>query len=279
MAGAGSGVLTGGLPYRVVGHGPPVVVLPGLTGDNADPTGRDRRAHLRPFIPLTRYFTVYLVNRRPGLKPAASLRDLADDYADAVHRHFAERVDVIGVSTGGSIAQLFAADHPDLVRRLVLVCSAFRLSEYGRQTQRRLARLTAAGQPRRAWAATGPALAATATGGVLLTALMWLFGTRMNPPDPTDLLTTIDAEDAFDATTELPRITVPTLVVAGDRDRFYGPALFRRTAEVIPDARLRLYPGKGHVGVMAHRPAIREIQCFLTADDPHRCDGRRPPSA
>jgi pimeloyl-ACP methyl ester carboxylesterase len=274
MAGARSGVLPGGLPYRAVGHGPPVVVLPGLTGDNADPTGRDRRTHLRPFTPLTRHFTVYLVNRRPGLAPAASLRDLADDYAAAIHGHLAGSADIIGVSTGGSIAQLFAADHPDLVRRLVLLCSACRLSEYGRQTQRRLARLTAVGQPRRAWAATGPALAATATGGVLFTALMWLFGARMNPPDPADLLATIDAEDTFDATADLPRITAPTLLIAGGRDRFYGPDLFRRTADAIPDARLRLYPGRGHVGVMAHRPAIREIERFLAAADPHRCDGR-----
>lgn len=38
----------------------------------------------------------------------------------------------------------------------------------------------------------------------MATALMWLFGTRMNPPDPTDLLTTVDAEDGFDATADDP---------------------------------------------------------------------------
>jgi hypothetical protein len=37
MTGARSGLLVGGVPYRVIGKGPPVVVLPGLTGDNADP--------------------------------------------------------------------------------------------------------------------------------------------------------------------------------------------------------------------------------------------------
>jgi pimeloyl-ACP methyl ester carboxylesterase len=57
----------------------------------------------------------------------------------------------------------------------------------------------------------------------------------------------------------LHRIAAPTLLVAGDRDRLYTPELFRETAERIPGARLRLYPGKGHAGVMTHRPAIREI--------------------
>jgi pimeloyl-ACP methyl ester carboxylesterase len=273
MAGAQSGMLPGGLPYRAVGHGPPVVVFPGLAGDNADPGGRDRRTHLRPFTPLAATFTMCLINRRPGIKPGSTLRDLADDYAEAIERQLPAPVHLIGVSTGGSIAQLFAADHPDLVRRLVLVCSAHRLSGYGRRVQRRLAALTLAGQPRRAWAATGPALAATATGGRLFAALMWLSGNRMNPPDPTDLLATIDAEDTFDGLPDLPRITAPTLVVAGQRDRFYSPDLFRHTAQAIPGARLRMYPGKGHVGLMAHGAAIRDIRRFLTTDDPSRSDG------
>lgn len=273
MASARSGVLVGGLPYRAVGGGPPIVVFPGLTGDNADPSGRDRRTNLRPFMPLARMFTLYLINRRPGIKAGATLRDIADDYAEAIDRQFRGPVDVIGVSTGGSIAQLFAADHPNLARRLVLVCSAHRLSAYGRRVQRRLAALTEAGQPRRAWAATGPALAATAGGGRLFVVLMWLFGNRMNPPDPTDLLATIDAEDGFDALPDLSRITAPTLVVAGERDRFYSPELFRRTAEAIPAAQLRMYPGKGHVGLMAHRAAIRDILQFLTIDQLRRSDG------
>ena len=61
----------------------------------------------------------------------------------------------------------------------------------------------------------------------------------------------------------------PTLAAtaAGDRDRFYSPELFRETAERIPGGRLLLYPGKGHAGVLTHRPAIREIVAFLTADN------------
>lgn len=262
------GMLPGGLPYRAVGDGPPVVVFPGLTADNADPTGRDRRMHMRPFLTLTDWFTVYLVNRWPGLKPGSTPRDLADQYAETIDGGFAAPVPIVGVSTGGSIAQLFAADHPDLVRRLVLLASACRLSEYGRQAQRTLARCTAAGQPRRARAATGPALAATAAGSRLLTALMWLFGNRMNPQDPSDLLTTIDAEHTFDASADLPRITAPTLVIAGGRDRFYSPELFRQTAEGNPDARLCLYPRKGHFGTVTHRAATAEILRFLTAEPP-----------
>jgi pimeloyl-ACP methyl ester carboxylesterase len=80
------------------------------------------------------------------------------------------------------------------------------------------------------------------------------------------MLVTVAAEDTFDASPRLRRITAPTLLVAGGRDRFYTPELFRETAERIPDARLRLYQDKGHAGVMTHKPAVREIVAFLRVD-------------
>jgi hypothetical protein len=39
-----------------------------------------------------------------------------------------------------------------------------------------------------------------------------------------------------------------TLLIAGERDRFYTPEL-RETAERIPNARLSLHRSKGHAGV------------------------------
>jgi pimeloyl-ACP methyl ester carboxylesterase len=97
--------------------------------------------------------------------------------------------------------------------------------------------------------------------------MMWLFGGSQRVEDPSDMLVTVAAEDTFDASPELHRITAPTLLVAGGRDRFYSPELFRETAERIPGGRLRLYQDKGHASVLTHRPAIRELVAFLTADN------------
>ncbi len=58
------------------------------------------------------------------------------------------------------------------------------------------------------------------------------------------MLITIAAEDAFDSSQDLHRITAPTLVIAGGRDGFYSPELFRETTERIPGARLLLYRAK-----------------------------------
>ncbi|HSJ45549.1 MAG TPA: hypothetical protein VK923_12770 [Euzebyales bacterium] len=146
---------------------------------------------------------------------------------------------------------------------MVLLATACRLSDTGRDAQRRLAELIAAGRPRAAWAATGRLMAAGRVRGWLWSALPWLTGPSSTPDDPSDLLTVIRAENACDLTDELHLIPVPTLVVVGGRDRPYGPDLARVTARGIPDARLLLYPRKGHIASAAHRPAYRQITRFL----------------
>jgi pimeloyl-ACP methyl ester carboxylesterase len=257
------GVLHGGLPYLATGAGPPLVVLAGLSPEHRNPTGLDRRMQLGMIRPMAGRFTVYLVGRRPGLAPATTMRDLAADAAEAIRHDLGGPVALMGIPTGGSIAQQLAIDHPGLARRLVLASSACRLSPVGREAQRRLADLTEAGRPRAAWAALSPVIGGAGPGGRLMAGLMWLAGPLSHPDDPSDMIATIRAEDAFDAAGWLDRIAAPTLVVAGARDRFYSPELFRETARRIPDARLLLYPRKGHVGVLAHRPAQRRIVEFL----------------
>ena len=137
--GVRSGTLTGGLPYLAQGSGPPLVVLAGLGKDNAHPHGLQRRFELgtvRPYADAGR--TAYWVTRRPGLAAGVTMADLAADHAVALRAEFGEPVDILGFSTGGSVAQQLAVDHPDVVRRLVLACTAYRLGTAGRATQRRL---------------------------------------------------------------------------------------------------------------------------------------------
>ena len=260
------GVLHGGLPYLAAGAGPPVVVLTGLQAEHGNPTGVERWSQLRMIRPLTERSAVHLVGRRPGLAAGTTMVDLADDVAGAIRHAFGGPIGVMGVSTGGSIAQRLAIDHADTVRRLVLASTACRLSPRGREAQRRLADLTAAGRPRQAWAALAPTVASGRIGSRLMAAVMWLTGPFSDPDDPSDMIATIRAEDAFDVTDELHRITAPTLVVGGGRDGFYTAELFRETARGIRNARLLLYPDKGHVGVLSHAPARREIVRFLASD-------------
>jgi pimeloyl-ACP methyl ester carboxylesterase len=142
------GVLGVGLPCLSFGDGPPLVMFPGLGMTNANPTGLQRWGEVRLLAPLARAFTVHRVGRRVGLEPGTTMSDLVNDYAGALEEEFGDPVNVLGISTGGSLTLQLATDRPELVRRLVVAGAAYRLSEHGREFQRRVAELAAAGDRR-----------------------------------------------------------------------------------------------------------------------------------
>jgi pimeloyl-ACP methyl ester carboxylesterase len=259
-----AGALEGGLPFLAFGGGPPLVVLGGIEAGTTNPVGVARRMEALQFRRLAGRFTVYSV-RRPALPQGWSMADIAAAHAWGLNAEFGRAVPVLGISTGGSIALQLAVDHPDAVSRLILLASACRLSDEGRARQRRQAQLTAAGDHRRAWAEDAPALTASRLLRPALTAAFWLLGPLLAPKDPTDLLRTIEAEDAFDVTDRLGQVRAPTLVIGGTRDAYYSTELFRTTAERVPNGRLRLLEA-GHGGTVTSRAAAAAALDFLTLD-------------
>ncbi|MBP1705614.1 MAG: putative hydrolase [Chloroflexi bacterium] len=254
-----SGYLPTGHAFDRIGTGPrQVVVLQGLTLDNR-PMGRLARTMLGAYHPLEAECTITLVNRRAGPPVASTMAGIAADTAAMIRATFDGPVDLVGTSTGGSIALQVAIDHPDVVRRLVVHSAAYTLGPEGRRLQRLAADLARRGDWRgvgrlmAGWVrpARGPARALFPL-VVPLTARVLASG---HPADPTDFVSVIEAEDAFDCRAGLQRISAPTLVIAGAEDPGYGPDLFRETAAGIPGARLILYEGMGHP---ARGPRFRE---------------------
>lgn len=148
LAAVTEGQLSNGLPCLQLGKGPPLLVSPGLSSEHANPTGMRRRMALTWAAPFAQHFTVYLVQRKPGLASAATLSDVAADYAEAIERDLGQPVPLHGTSTGGSVALQIAIDHPQLVQRMVLAAAACRLSPHARRVQEQLARLTESGDAR-----------------------------------------------------------------------------------------------------------------------------------
>ncbi|MDQ4004205.1 MAG: alpha/beta hydrolase [Actinomycetota bacterium] len=260
------GMLKRELPYLSFGHGPPLIVFPGLGMTNANPAGFQRWGEVRLLAPLARAFTVYRVGRRVGMEPGTTMTDLANDYAKALEDEFGGQLDVLGISTGGSLALQLAADRPGLVRKLVVAGAAYRLSEHGREFQRTMAELAAAGDRRRISQAQAPDVADSRLGRRIAGGLLWLAGPLFikRDWDPSDMIATIMAEDAFDIGERLGEISAPTLVIGGGRDRFYPPELFKETAERIPNARLVLYKNRAHGGTFADRRFARDVNAFFT---------------
>lgn len=245
MSSGSTGLLADGVPYFAIGDGPPLVDVQGLTPTHDVPRGMERRMALSTAAPLSRAFRVFMVNRKQGLRPGESMSDIAGHLANAIEQDLGGPVFLTGTSTGGSVALQLAVDRPELVRALVVVASAYRLGPGGRQIQQELARLTRAGDAAGGFAQLISAMLPAPLAGPMRP-LARLLGRSMAPADPSDLLVTLDAEDAFDVGGQLHRITAPTLVIGGAKDVFYSRELFERTAAGVRDGRAHIYPGWGH---------------------------------
>ena len=265
------GYFTGGMPYDRFDGGPRVLVIfQGLVFENKPMAKFMANQFTSMYGPLLDSYTVYIVGRKPGMPEGCTMKDIAGDYAHMIREEFGSPVYVMGVSTGGSIVQHFAADHPDLVRRLVIHSSAYTLNDAAKRGQMRCAQYARRGKWTAAFAALmGFSLPDKGLKKAVLKPLYWFLslfaGPIMGiPKDPTDLAVTIEAEDKHDFRERLPEIQAPTLVIAGDKDPFYSPELFRNTAAGIPGARLVLYEGMGHPakGKQFHQ----DLRVFLDGD-------------
>ena len=190
------GVLAHAMPYLAHGSGSPLVYLPGFGTTHTNPTGLQRMLQIRFLRPFAEHFRVYALNRAPHLAPDATMATIAAQHADALSDRFAAPVDVLGDSSGGSIALQLAADYPDTVHRLVLAATGYQLSPLARDAQQKYAHAIETGQRGAHFLAPlkviSPAAMKVAAG------LAWLLDPALRPADPSDMLAFIRAEDTFD---------------------------------------------------------------------------------
>ncbi len=259
------GTLPGGLPYFRLGSGPRLIVLRGFTTTHDNPKGMQRTFEVKIVAPLARHFDVYAVNRAPGLAPGATMAEIATQHAEAFREAFGEPVDLLGMSSGGSIALQVAADHPDVVRRLVLVGAASRIGAEAAAAQMRYIDAVAAG--RRGAQHLAAMKVSSRIGAKILAPIMWLMDPLARPKDPSDMVAFARAEDAFDVTNRLTDIIAPTLVIAGERDNVYGIDLLKGTATGVRDGRLILYEGAGHASSLTDKRLGDDVAAFLLAPD------------
>ncbi|MGH3147816.1 MAG: alpha/beta fold hydrolase [Rubrobacter sp.] len=263
-----TGAFLGEFPYVRLGNGPEkLVILPGLTLENEPPSRLEAWTYRLGFGRFAERHSVYVIKRRRGMPPHYTTRDMAADYARVMEEELGPSR-VMGFSTGGSIAQYVALDHPELVEKLILVVTASRLSEEGRATCERWRRLAHA----RLWRELRADMASVNVTGEankrLAGAFMKVFGRFVlgEPSDPSDFLTTLEADLGHDTTARLPELSSPILVIGGSEDPFFPESLLRETAGKIPDAQLRVYESVGH-GVPKERKRRYERDALAFLDE------------
>ena len=273
-----TGTFSGEFPYVRAGDGPEnLMILPGITLQNEPPSRLDAWTYRLGFGRFARGHTVYVVKRKRGMPPGYTTRDMAADYGRVLEQELGPS-HVMGFSTGGSIAQYVALDRPELVGNLVLVVTASRMSEAGRETCERWQRLARERRWRDLRADMASATVTSETNKRLAGTFMKVLGGLMlgTPSDPSDFLATLEADLGHDTTARLPELSAPTLIIGGGDDPFFPEPLLRETAGKIPDAELRVYEGVGH-GVPKERKRRYEDDAlaFLQAGSGSRKgDGR-----
>jgi pimeloyl-ACP methyl ester carboxylesterase len=231
----------GGVPvrYRVVGSGPPVLLVHGLAGS---------WRWWEPVLePLSRELRLYLVDL-PGFGSARrrrfALADAPSYLRGLVEELGLERPHLVGHSLGGAVCARVAVLWPERVGRLVLAAPAGLVE--GRNPVRHALPIALAlrhARPRFVRTLVADTLRAGAV--TLVRAGRQLLG-----------------DDA--SRRELREIEAPTLLLWGEHDRLVPHDHAEEYERAIPDARLVVLAGAGHVP-MAERPDefARETLAFL----------------
>jgi len=256
----------GKIRYRESGSGPPIVFAHGLLVDGrlwrkVTPLLDDRFRCIAPDLPLG--------SHTAPMEPGA---DLTPPGLARILHGFLETLELNDVTlvandTGGAIAQITAADHPERIGRLLLTnCDAFENF------------LPPAFRPLQ-WAARVPGMLTGVMQGMRLAPMRrlplaygWLIkrdlreaplldwvepflSDRVIRRDAVKVLKGIDPKYTFEAAEKLRAFDRPTLLAWAVEDRFFKLSFAERLAETIPGAKLE---------------RIEDSYTFVPEDQPER---------
>jgi len=244
-----TGFFEDGLPYARMGDKPNILVdIEALSFKHEPLSGFMLKGFIKSHSLLRKEYTVFLVGRRPNLPENYLMDKMADDYAQMIRREFKRPVDVMGISTGGQIAHYLAADHPDTVRKLVIISAAYRLSKRGVELERKSAEYFKQGKYGKSLASVMDLVFSSGLKRSIIKFFTQLFGGKLigKIEYPNDFLVEIQADREMNFKDRLEDIKVPTLIMCGESDIGYTIDDVRATAEGIPNAELILYKGYGH---------------------------------
>ena len=192
-----------------------------------------------------------------------NFRRVAADLAALLRERETGPADVVGLSMGGVIAQQFALDYPDLVRKLVLV-STFTVLRPSSLSQwlyffQRLVVVHLVGLEQQSRIVARRVFPAPEQ-----EALREMAAAQIARADPRAYRAAMRYLGLFDSRRRLKEILVPTLVITGERDTTVSPARQKMLADGIPGARQVILPGGGHAVAIDQAEAFnRELLGFL----------------
>ncbi|MGL5270863.1 MAG: alpha/beta fold hydrolase [Selenomonadaceae bacterium] len=174
-----------------------------------------------------------------------------------------EKMIVVGWSLGGMLALQLAHAHPEWIEKLVLLSSTSRFTTDGLYTEglppssvkslsRRLNRRQRETQKNFYWEMFADAETEAAEKFSEISPVFFsLPGTGLQKG--LNYLLQTDLRDI------LPQIRVPVAILHGEADEICPPAAARYMASLLPTAKLKLFPGAGHVLFFSHLAEVLKI--------------------
>jgi 3-oxoadipate enol-lactonase len=179
------------------------------------------------------------------------IADLGRDVLELLDALELEKVSYAGVSLGGMVGMWLAANAPERIERLVIVCSSAYLP------------------PAEAWAQRAAAVTAAGSVGAVSATVLERWFTPAFAQERPEVMSWMDAMlracppagyagccgviERLDLRGELPAIVAPTLVIAAAEDPSTPPAHSELIAAAIPAAALRVLEHGAHL-VAVERP-------------------------
>jgi pimeloyl-ACP methyl ester carboxylesterase len=249
------------LPYARMGNKKGVIVdIEALSIKHEPPAGYVLRNFIRSHRLLAEEYSVFLIGRRPDLPSGYMMDKMAGDYAEVIREEIARPVNVMGISTGGQIAQYLAADHPDTVEKLVIISAAYRMSKKGVELERQSEEYFKQGKYVNSMAVMMDFSLPPGLKRKMFKFFIQLFAGKMigHPKYPNDFLTEVRADREMNFRSRLRDIKAPTLIISGESDIGYTVEDVRDTAEGIPGSQLILYKGYGHNLTFSNMQQVQE---------------------
>lgn len=236
------------LSYDRAGDGPPLLLIMGMSGTKhhwGEPLLEDLRRD---------FDTIVYDHRDAGDSTNTgepfTIADLAQDAAALLRALGVDSAHVMGISMGGMVAQELTLGHPERVRSLTLGCTysgGEGSSLTSEATMRRLVEAMSSGDRERAirtaWEVNVSASFAADEDAY---ATFLQNGLRYGVPVPV-IMEQMRAISGHDTSARLPDVQAPTLVVHGTFDEMLPVQNGHMIAGLIPDSRLEVLDGVGHL--------------------------------
>ena len=196
-----------------------------------------------------------------------TIEDLTDQLVGLLQRAAPGGADVVGVSLGGLVAQQLAADHPELVHRLVVVDA---VAVYPQALKQQWRDRAASTPEQGIEPLVDPTLSLWFTadqlsrGGEVVDRVR----TTLLAGQPLGYARACAALEQVDLTEATGRITAPTLVVCGEDDAPPFTAASRELAARVPGAELVWLAPARHAGVLEQPDQFAEALVGFLRRDP-----------